>query len=106
MVILVHCPRSSFGTYGNALSVTRPLISDCSPQLFTTSLLLQINFFDHTAIVLSSDSKSVSYVNKDGSRSHHDLNSIMSDNRPDIAKRLKYTKDILSQLISGAVKGQ
>jgi polo-like kinase 1 len=61
---------------------------------------LQINFFDQTAIVLS-NTNHITYVNKDGTRSHHSLQSVVGDSRPDILKRLKYTKDILSQLITG-----
>jgi len=64
--------------------------------------VVQINFFDHTAIVLSSDSHRMTFVSKDGTRTHHGLASVMGEGRPDIAKRLKYTKDILSQLIAGA----
>ena len=36
-----------------------------------------------------------------GRRSLHELDSIREAERPDIYKRLKYTKEILYQLISG-----
>lgn len=62
---------------------------------------LQINFFDQSAIVLSNTNQ-ITYVNKDGTRSHHYLSSVVCDSRPDILKRLKYTKDILGQLTAGS----
>ena len=63
---------------------------------------VQINFFDHTSITLSAERPLMTYVNKDGSRTHHKLSSVMAEDRPDITKRLKYTRDILSQLIHGS----
>ncbi len=60
----------------------------------------QINFFDKTAIVLSASALRMTYTGKDGARSHHALATVVAENRPDIVKRLKYTKDILSQLIT------
>lgn len=62
---------------------------------------VQINFFDQSAIVLSNTNQ-ITYVNKDGTRSHHYLSSVVCDSRPDILKRLKYTKDILGQLTAGS----
>lgn len=63
---------------------------------------VQVNFFDHTSIVLSSEARIVTYTNKHSVRSTHALSTEMTGSRPDIAKRLKYTKDILYQLITGA----
>lgn len=41
----------------------------------------------------------ITYVNKVGERSEHALDDMLSS-RVDIAKRLKYTKDIMHRLIS------
>lgn len=61
----------------------------------------QVTFYDHSEILLSSEARVVTYVDKTGQRSTHLLRDVMRDNRPDIAKRLRYTKDILHQLITG-----
>ena len=64
---------------------------------------VQVVFFDHTEVLLSAEARSVTYVDKERVRSTHSLASAMgSGGRADIAKRLKYTKDILHQLITGA----
>eukprot|EP00937_MAST-01D_sp_MAST-1D-sp2_P002932 g2932.t1 len=44
------------------------------------------------------------FLDKKGNRTTHPLHQVMASSRPDIAKRLKYTKDILHQLISGERK--
>jgi polo-like kinase 1 len=63
---------------------------------------VQVVFFDHTEVLLSAEARSVTYVDKNRQRSTHSLAAVMSEPRADIAKRLKYTKDILHQLITGA----
>jgi len=65
---------------------------------------VQVVFFDHTEVLLSSEAKLVTYVDKQRNRSTHSLGAVMKEPRADIAKRLKYTKDILYQLISGSKK--
>ena len=62
---------------------------------------VQVAFFDETEIILASQAKLVTYVDKTGKRSTHSLYDITRSKRTDISKRLKYTKDILQQLISG-----
>ena len=43
----------------------------------------------------------ITFVDKQRKRGTYTLARVMEENRPDIAKRLKYTKDILYQLITG-----
>ena len=64
---------------------------------------VQVVFFDHTEVLLSCEARSVTYVDKERRRETHALADVMGGGgRADIAKRLKYTKDILHQLITGA----
>ena len=42
----------------------------------------------------------ITYVNKQGARSEHSLDEVLQAGRLDIAKRLKYTKDIMYRLIN------
>ena len=63
---------------------------------------VQVVFFDHTEVLLSCEARSVTYVDKERNRKTYELGEVMGGERPDVKKRLKYTKDILHQLITGA----
>ena len=57
-------------------------------------------FLLHSEVLLSSEARQITYVNKTGERSEHILDDVMISGRADIAKRLKYTKDIMHRLIN------
>ena len=61
--------------------------------------VVQVNFKDHTEIILSSESKVVAYVNKKGERLTYPLSTAMESSNMEMAKRLKYTKDILTHML-------
>ena len=70
--------------------------------------VVQVNFQDHTEIMLSSETKVVTYVNKRGDRSTYPLSSAMESANLEMVKRLKYTKDILTHMLNqntGNLKG-
>jgi hypothetical protein len=60
---------------------------------------VQIVFFDQTELMLSSDISSLVYVDKTQSRTSMTLDLHLIESHPDVAKRLKYGKDILHQLV-------
>lgn len=62
--------------------------------------VVQVNFQDHTEIMLSSETKEVTYVNKKGERSTYPLSSAMESANLEMVKRLKYTKDILTHMLN------
>ena len=62
--------------------------------------VVQVNFQDHTEIMLSSETKIVTYVNKKGERSTYALSSAMDSANLEMVKRLKYTKDILTHMLN------
>eukprot|EP00605_Chrysophyceae_sp_TOSAG23-4_P002605 GSChrysophyteH1.ASY1.ANO1.2876.1 assembled CDS len=64
--------------------------------------IVQVVFFDRSEVLLSSEARVVTYVNKQGMREDHSLEEVLHAGRTDIAKRLKYTKDIMYRLISVA----
>jgi polo-like kinase 1 len=71
--------------------------------------IVQVCFQDHTEIILSSESKIVTYVNKKAERLTYPLSTAMESNNNEMTKRLKYTKDILTHMLtlnSGATTGQ
>lgn len=61
---------------------------------------VQVCFFDNTEIFLASEARLVTFTNHSGERSTFSLKEIANRPMPDVAKRLKYTKDILYQLIN------
>jgi len=62
--------------------------------------IVQVNFTDHTEIILNSENKLVTYLNKKGVRSNHPLSTALESSDTEMAKRLKYTKEILTHLLT------
>ena len=60
----------------------------------------QVDFTDKTEIILSSEQKLVTYLNKKGERSQYPLASALESTNQEMAKRLKYTKDILTNMLN------
>ena len=62
--------------------------------------IVQVNFQDHTEILLNSENRLVTYVNKRGERSIMPLAQALDSNNQEMTKRLKYTKDILTHMLN------
>jgi len=62
---------------------------------------VQVVFYDHSEVILSSEARLVTFVNKSQQRSTHLVHDVTKDPKSEIAKRLKYAMDILQQLITG-----
>ena len=62
--------------------------------------IVQVCFQDHTEIILSSESRIVTYVNKKGERSTYPLSTALENSNYEMTKRLKYTKDILTHMLN------
>jgi hypothetical protein len=63
---------------------------------------VQVMFLDNTEVILSSEARIITFADKAGNRRTYSVGEIVKEPRSDISKRLKYTKDILRQLISGS----
>ena len=59
-----------------------------------------MSFQDHTEILLNSESRLVTYVNKKAERQTLPLNQALESNNAEMTKRLKYTKDILTHMLN------
>lgn len=67
--------------------------------------IVQVIFFDRTEAVLSSKAHSVVYVDKHNrERCTYPLSSILDVPNPELAKRLRYTKEFLVQVLSGGAR--
>jgi len=62
--------------------------------------IVQVNFTDKTEILLSSENKTVTYVNKKGERTNYPLATALESTNTEMAKRLKYTKEILTHMLN------
>ncbi|CAG9323602.1 unnamed protein product [Blepharisma stoltei] len=62
--------------------------------------IVQVNFQDHTEIILSSETRVVTYVNKRGERTTYPLATAQESSNHEMTKRLKYTKDILTHMLN------
>ena len=67
--------------------------------------IVQVCFLDQTEIILSSETKIVTYINKKGERLTYPLSDALDSNNSEMTKRLKYTKDILTHMLT-ARQGQ
>ena len=63
--------------------------------------IVQVDFTDKTVIVLSSEQKLVTYFNVKGEKSEYPLATALDSKNADMAKRLKYTKEILTHMLNG-----
>lgn len=61
--------------------------------------IVQVVFFDRTEAVLSSKSHTVTYVDKRGQVCSYPLSNVLDVPSAELAKRLRYTKDILVNLL-------
>jgi polo-like kinase 1 len=66
---------------------------------FLVLLSEQVNFTDESKVILSSDGKMVTYVDKQGEVHVQTLEAIVLNPNPSIINRLKYTRDILGDLL-------
>lgn len=60
----------------------------------------QFNFFDKSKLVLSACGRAVSFLDREGSLSAFSSSvAVLTQERPDLAKRLKYARDMLHQMV-------
>lgn len=61
--------------------------------------IVQVVFFDKTEAILSSKSHMVTYIDKQSAVCSYPLSNVLDVPSPELAKRLRYTKDILVNLL-------
>jgi len=67
--------------------------------------IVQVNFTDKTEVILSSENKMVTYSNKKGEKSNYPLATALESSNTEMAKRLKYTKEILTHMLNNGAQG-
>ena len=67
--------------------------------------IVQVSFLDQTEIILSSETKIVTYMDKKGQLSTYPLNTALDSTNYEMTKRLKYTKQILMHMLTAKSHG-
>ena len=62
--------------------------------------IIQVCFLDTTEIILKSDAKQITYINKKNERKNYSYNSALESEDHEMNKRLKYTKEMLAHILS------
>ncbi|KAL7500018.1 hypothetical protein ACHAWT_007973 [Skeletonema menzelii] len=62
---------------------------------------VQVQFNDDTQVLISSNGNLITFVDKEKKRTLYSISDIANSQQTDVSKRLKYAKEILSQLIIG-----
>jgi polo-like kinase 1 len=62
--------------------------------------IVQVAFNDKTEIILSSENKIVTYVNKKGERLEFPIGNALDSSNTEMARRLRYTKEILTHMLN------
>ena len=62
--------------------------------------IIQVCFLDTTEIILKSDTKQITYINKKNERKNYSYNSALESEDHEMNKRLKYTKEMLAYILS------
>jgi polo-like kinase 1 len=65
---------------------------------------VQIVFYDHTEIQLTPDERYITYIDKSKNRNTYFMTDELVGCNAEVLKRLKYTKEILQQLVGGGSK--
>lgn len=89
------------GIGGDNVYVKKWMRSKHAIMFRLSNKVVQVIFQDQTEILLSSEQRVVTYVNKKHERLNYPLSSALESNNQEMGKRLKYTKDILTQLLNG-----
>ena len=63
---------------------------------------IQVLFHDQTEVLISSEGNLITFVDKEKNRFVHSIAEIANKQHSDVSRRLKYAKEILSQLISAS----
>jgi hypothetical protein len=62
--------------------------------------VLQVNFFDHTKLVLYSEGKMMSFVDQSKEIRSRPLADFVDEGEPTVMKRINYVRDVLRSLCS------
>lgn len=89
---------------GNMVYVKKWLRTNHAILFRLSNQTVQVIFFDQTEILLSSSTRIVVYTDKARKVTQYPLDTVVDSPRPDLARRMRYTQDILFHLLSSGRK--
>mmetsp|Transcript_35402 Transcript_35402/g.105208 ORF Transcript_35402/g.105208 Transcript_35402/m.105208 type:complete len:985 (-) Transcript_35402:188-3142(-) len=93
-----HSPQASYAP-GTVPFVKKWTRNKHAIMFQLSNKIVQVVFFDRTEAVLSSKAHAVTYVDKRGQVMTYPLSNVLEVPSPELAKRLRYTKDILVNML-------
>jgi polo-like kinase 1 len=81
------------------------LVTDHAIIFRMSNKVVQVCFLDKSELVLCSESKIVTYVDRSGISSVYPLSTAMETQNREMAKRLRYTKEILTSMLNPGTGG-
>jgi polo-like kinase 1 len=96
----VFTPSDTGSSEGEMVYVKKWLRTRHAILFRLSNRTVQVIFFDKTQVVLSSNARSVTYVDKYNIKMVYPLDCIFDVPRPDLSKRMKYIKDVMYYLFS------
>ena len=63
--------------------------------------IFQVNFFDNSQILLNTEEKTVLFTSKKGVKTYETLAKALQAKDSEMARRIKYTKEILNSIKKG-----
>ncbi|CAG9330163.1 unnamed protein product [Blepharisma stoltei] len=91
-------------TMANPVYVKKWMRTNHAIMFRLSNKIIQVNFQDHTEIILSNKTRIVTYVNQNGERTTYPLDIAQESTNHEMTKRLKYTNDILTHMLNAPNK--
>jgi polo-like kinase 1 len=89
--------------FENPLTHVKKWITTSHAMIFRlSSKIVQVYFTDRSELILCSTTKIVIYINKKGDIFSYQLSNAMDSNNKEMTKRLKYTKEVLTNMVTTA----
>lgn len=94
-------PVTASSSASQAVYVKRWLRTKHAILFRLSNRTVQVNFMDHTEVILASIQNLVTFTDKTGVRTSYALNAVLDQcPSPELYRRIKYTKEILAHMLS------
>ncbi|KAL7749927.1 Cell cycle serine/threonine-protein kinase cdc5/MSD2 [Sorochytrium milnesiophthora] len=91
---------SDLSRVGNLDFLTKYIRTKHAVVFRLSNHIIQVNFFDHTKLILSSEGRLVTFINKKRDILHESVVDVVVNGAHDRISRLKYARDVVEQLFN------
>jgi len=100
-VAKISFPESSYQKYDEFIYVKQWLKTKHAIMFRLSNKIFQVNFFDNSQILLNTEEKTVLFTSKKGAKTYETLAKALQAKDSEMARRIKYTKEILNSIKKG-----